>query len=247
MDRGAWQATVQGVAQSRTRLSDFHSLILNKLRGNISGTENSTLPNTDFCHTNSLGFENTKRNNNLILLLKLGKQRNKQNFIQCIIMMFQGTMRAQKDINHQDFEGEQIWMVFWSTGLLQGRYERVWWEKNVRDYIHSIPGKQNNCEELTEEKMQSLITVDMLSGPTELRYSIGPEANEINRVQTVKGFNSYNEDWTSFPKGYGKSWRNYKKWTTKKPIWISGWFLWQPISGVWLKVSKGGKDKLNTV
>ena len=42
--------------------------------------------------------------------------------------------------------------------------------------------------------MQSLITVDMLSGPTELRYSIGPEANEINRVQTVKGFNSYNED-----------------------------------------------------
>ena len=40
-------------------------------------------------------------------------------------MMVQGTMRAQKDINHQDFEGEQTWMVFWSTGLLQGRYERV--------------------------------------------------------------------------------------------------------------------------
>ena len=24
MERGAWQATVQGVAKSRTRLSDFH-------------------------------------------------------------------------------------------------------------------------------------------------------------------------------------------------------------------------------
>ena len=26
MDRGAWQATVQGIAKSRTRLSDFHIL-----------------------------------------------------------------------------------------------------------------------------------------------------------------------------------------------------------------------------
>ena len=26
MDRGAWQATVHGVAKSQTRLSDFHSL-----------------------------------------------------------------------------------------------------------------------------------------------------------------------------------------------------------------------------
>lgn len=101
--------------------------------------------------------------------------------------MVQGTMRAQKDINHQDFEGEQTWMVFWSTGLLQGRYERVWWEKNVCDYIHSIPGKQNNCEKLTKEKMQSLIIVDMLSGPTEFRYSIGPEANEIKQGPDCEG------------------------------------------------------------
>lgn len=42
--------------------------------------------------------------------------------------------------------------------------------------------------------MQSLVTVDRLSGSTELRYSIGPEANEINRDQTVKGFNSDNKD-----------------------------------------------------
>ena len=62
------------------------------------------------------------------------------------------------------------------------------------DYIHSIPGEQNNCEKLTKEKMQSLVTVDMLSGSTKLRYSIGPEANEINRDQTVKGFNSDNKD-----------------------------------------------------
>lgn len=66
------------------------------------------------------------------------------------------------------------------------------------DYIHSIPGKQNNCEKLTKEKMQSLIIVDMLSGPTKLRYSIGPEANEINRDQTVKGFNGYNKDFELF-------------------------------------------------
>ena len=68
--------------------------------------------------------------------------------------------------------------------------------KNNRtcDYIHSIPGKQNICEKLTKEKMQSLVTVDMLSGSTKLRYSIGPEANEINRDQTVKGFNSDNKD-----------------------------------------------------
>ena len=30
MDRGAWQATVQGVAKSQTRLSDFTSYIISK-------------------------------------------------------------------------------------------------------------------------------------------------------------------------------------------------------------------------
>ena len=29
MDRGAWQATVYGVAKSQTRLSDYHSLTEN--------------------------------------------------------------------------------------------------------------------------------------------------------------------------------------------------------------------------
>ena len=31
MDRGAWQATVHGVAKSRTRLSDFHFLSLRNI------------------------------------------------------------------------------------------------------------------------------------------------------------------------------------------------------------------------
>ena len=33
MDRGAWQATVHAVANSRTRLSDFHSLSGTSLLG----------------------------------------------------------------------------------------------------------------------------------------------------------------------------------------------------------------------
>ena len=42
MDRGAWRATVHGVAKSRTRLSDFHIMLLSqpKEEGATEGLEN---------------------------------------------------------------------------------------------------------------------------------------------------------------------------------------------------------------
>ena len=38
MDRGAWQATVHGVTESQTRLSDFHSLT----HGTVGGIKQET-------------------------------------------------------------------------------------------------------------------------------------------------------------------------------------------------------------
>ena len=101
-------------------------------------------------------------------------------------------------------------------------------------------------EKLTKEKMQSLITVGMLSGSTELRYSIGPEANEINRDQTVKGFNSYNKGFELFfLKAMGSHGGIIKSEQLRNHLNFR--MISLPFSGVWLKVNKGGKDKLNTV
>ena len=47
MDRGAWRATVHGVAKSRTRLSDFTSLHFNTISSSDENTFLSTcLPNS---------------------------------------------------------------------------------------------------------------------------------------------------------------------------------------------------------